>query len=211
MQIKEPLNFASIIANSVEKYANNNALGFIDEGYMTYAEMGKQIVAVQAFLTKLGVYSGDKVIIYSQNMPNWGVVYFALQCSGIVAVPVLPDFSMQELENVIKHSESKAMFVSESLRYKLTETDTSTLESIILLDNYEVLSPKQEIKFDIKAESDISYQPKENEMAVLIYTSGTTGNSKGVMLSQKNLISNIIQSGAVQKITEDFKFLSVLP
>ncbi len=212
MKTNISLNFTSIIANSVKKFANNKALGFVDEEYMTYAEMGRNISAMQAFLTSLGITHGDKVIIYSQNSPNWGVVYFALQCSGIIAVPVLPDFSPTELENVIKHSESKAMFVSESLRYKLNDIDTTTLQSIIKIENYEVLSTeKPEVLFNPNATSTIAYIPEENEMAVLLYTSGTTGNSKGVMLSQKNIISNVIQSGAVQEITEDFKFLSVLP
>lgn len=212
MQEYSTLNFNQLISDSVEKYANNNALGFIDEGYITYAEMGQQISAVQAFLSNLGIKQGDKAIIYSQNSPNWGIVYFALQCSGIVAVPVLPDFSPAELENVIKHSESKAIFISDSLKYKLNETDTSSLKTIISIENYELIrSDKSDVEFDKNAKSDISYVPDENELSVLIYTSGTTGSSKGVMLSQKNIISNVIQSGAVQKITEDFQFLSVLP
>jgi long-chain acyl-CoA synthetase len=212
MPVENTYSFTSFIANSVKKYANNNALGFIDEGYITYAEMGRQISAVQTFLSNLGITQGDKVIIYSQNSPNWGIVYFALQCSGIVAVPVLPDFSPAELENVIKHSESKAIFISDSLKYKLDECDTSTLNSIISIEKFELIrSDKTDVEFDKNAKSDISYIPEENELSVLIYTSGTTGNSKGVMLSQKNIISNVIQSGAVQKITQDFQFLSVLP
>ncbi|WP_346854858.1 AMP-binding protein [uncultured Draconibacterium sp.] len=212
MQKENSYSFTSFISNSVKNYANNNALGFLDEGYITYAEMGQQISAVQAFLSNLGISQGDKVIIFSQNSPNWGVVYFALQCSGIVAVPVLPDFGPSELENVIKHSESKAIFISDSLKYKLDECDASTLDTIVSIEKFELVrSSKTEVTFDKNATSNISYVPEENELSVLIYTSGTTGNSKGVMLSQKNIISNVIQSGAVQTITEDFQFLSVLP
>jgi long-chain acyl-CoA synthetase len=212
MQTDNPYSFTFLINNSVTKYANNKALGFIDEEYMTYAEMGRQISAMQVFLNDLGIAKGDKVIIYSQNMPNWGVVYFALQCSGIVAVPVLPDFSPSELQNVIKHSESKVMFISENLEYKLKNMDTSSLNAVIQIDNYKIITPTEtKLCFNAAASCDIAHQPAENELAVLLYTSGTTGNSKGVMLSQKNIISNIIQSGTVQKITEDFRFLSVLP
>ena len=117
MQTDIQYNFTSLISNSVAKFANNNALGFINEDYLSYTELGQKISAVQAFLSKLGINTGDKVIIYSQNSPNWGVVYFALQCSGIVVVPVLPDFSSAELENVIKHSEAKTIFISESFFY----------------------------------------------------------------------------------------------
>ncbi|WP_303919567.1 AMP-binding protein [Draconibacterium sediminis] len=205
-------SFSSFISESVKNYANNEALGFIDGDYLTYAEMGRKISAVQAFLEKLGIEEGDKVIIYSQNMPNWGVVYFALQCSGIVAVPVLPDFSPVELENVIKHSESKAMFISSSLQYKLNDVDASTLNVIVKIDDFSLLKAEDKsVVFDKNARSDKAYQPKENELAVLIYTSGTTGNSKGVMLSQKNILANVVQSAAVQEIREEFRFLSVLP
>ncbi len=205
-------SFSSFVSVSVKNYANNKALGFIDGDYLTYAEMGRKISAVQTFLEKLGICAGDKVIIYSQNMPNWGVVYFALQCSGIVAVPVLPDFSPVELENVIKHSGSKAMFISISLQYKLKEADTSTLNVIINTDDFSLLKAEDKsVVFDGNKSSNKAYTPKENELAVLIYTSGTTGNSKGVMLSQQNILANVVQSAAVQEIREDYHFLSVLP
>jgi len=212
METNDQLNFATLIPEVVKKYAHNKALGFVDEEMMTYAEMGKQISAVKAFLEALEIKQGDKVVIYSQNMPNWGIVYFALQCLGIVAVPVLPDFNPFELENVLLHSEAKAVFISQSLEYKLTEVKKDIPEIKIRIDNFEVIeSNKKEVAFDEKAESNTLYFSKANEMAILIYTSGTTGDSKGVMLSQKNVITNAIQSGNVQNIPEHFRFLSVLP
>lgn len=212
MEIKDKLNFATLIPEVVSKFANHNALGFVDEEMMTYAEMGRKISAVKVFLEALEIKQGDKVVIYSQNMPNWGIVYFALQCLGIVAVPVLPDFNPFELENVLKHSESKAIFISQSLEYKLAELKNNFPEIIIRIDNFEVI--KSNIKgvvFDENAKSDTLYFSKPDEMAILLYTSGTTGDSKGVMLSQKNVIYNAFQSGEVQNVPEHSRFLSVLP
>lgn len=212
MEINSQLNFATIIPDVVSKYANHKALGFAGEELMTYAEMGNKISAVKAFLEALEIKHGDKVIIYSQNMPNWGIVYFALQCLGIVVVPVLPDFNPFELENVLLHSEAKAIFISESLEYKLVEVKNDLLEIKIRIDNFEVLkSNKPGIVFDETAKSATSYLPKEDELAILLYTSGTTGDSKGVMLSQKNVIANAIQADHIQLIPEHFKFLSILP
>lgn len=212
MKTYDQLNFATIIPNVVTKYANNKAMGFVDEEMITYAEMGKQINATKAFLEVLEINKGDKVVIYSQNMPNWGIVYFALQCMGIVVVPVLPDFNSFELENVLLHSEAKAIFISQSLEYKLAEVKKDMLEIKIRIDNYEVLeSKKQNIAFDEKANCNTLYFSKEDELSILLYTSGTTGDSKGVMLSQKNVIANAIQSDNVQIIDENFRFLSVLP
>ena len=146
METYGQLDFATIIPNVVSKYANHKALGFIDEEKMTYAEMGQKISAVKAFLEALNIKQGDKVVIYSQNMPNWGIVYFALQCLGIIVVPVLPDFNAFELENVLKHSEAKAVFVSKSLEYKLAEVKEDLLEVKIRLDNFEILESKIKIK-----------------------------------------------------------------
>jgi long-chain acyl-CoA synthetase len=128
MESYEHLNFATLIPEVVKKFANNKALGFVDEEMITYAEMGKKISAVKAFLEALEIKQGDKVVIYSQNTPNWGIVYFALQCLGIVAVPVLPDFNPFELENVLLHSEAKAIFISQSLEYKLAEVKKISLK-----------------------------------------------------------------------------------
>jgi len=212
METYEHLNFATLIPEVIKKYANHKALGFVGEEMMTYAEMGEKISAVKAFLEALEIKQGDKVVIYSQNMPNWGIVYFALQCLGIVAVPVLPDFNPFELENVIQHSEAKAIFISQSLEYKLAELKNDIPEIKIRIDNFEIIkSGKKEIAYDEKAESDTLYFSKPDEMAILLYTSGTTGDSKGVMLSQSNVITNAFQSGQVQIIPEHFRFLSVLP
>lgn len=204
--------FAEIIPKVVLAYASHNALGFIDEKALTYNEMGKMIKAVMAFSENLNLNQGDKVAILSQNMPNWGVSYFAMQCMGIIAVPILPDFSSKEIENVLNHSETKGIFVSESLEFKLSEINTPNIESIIRIDDFSVLKSNViGVKFDSGSQPEHSYKIDENELAILLYTSGTTGESKGVMLSQKNVISNAIQSGNVQEVSPGDRFLSVLP
>ena len=104
--------FKNIIPEVVSKYGNNNALGFVDEEFISYTQMGKRIDAVMAYMEALGIEPGDRVILYSQNMPNWGIVYFATQCMGVVVVPVLPDFNAYELGNIIEHSGAKAIFIS---------------------------------------------------------------------------------------------------
>jgi long-chain acyl-CoA synthetase len=206
------LSFSTIIPDVVSRFAQNNALGYVNEKPMTYAQMGKQIEAVKAFLEASEIIPGDRVAIYSQNMPNWGVVYFALQCMGVVAVPVLPDFNSFELQNVLNHSEAKAIFISKSLEFKLKEVKSEFVELIVRIDDFNILEGgKQSFVFDENAKCTNTYQPDENELAILLYTSGTTGESKGVMLSQKNVISNAFQTECVQKILDTDKFLSVLP
>ena len=134
MQSDSQLNFSTIIPEVVSKYAHNKALGFVDEEYLTYAQMGKQIDAVMAFLEAFEIKPGDRVVIFSQNMPNWGIVYFALQCMGIVAVPVLPEFNVHELQNVLQHSGAKMIFVSKNLEYKLAELNKDFVEVVVRID-----------------------------------------------------------------------------
>jgi len=212
MKTYDTLSFSNFIPDVVSRFANNNALGYVDEPAMTYAQMGKNIEAVKAFLEAGNIKPGDKVAIYSQNMPNWGVVYFALQCMGVVAVPILPDFNAHELQNVLKHSEAKVIFISKSLESRLKEVDSEFIEMAIRIDDYQVLKGENNaFVFDENAKCTGDYTPLEDELAILLYTSGTTGDSKGVMLSQKNVLTNVIQSGGVQEILEKDKFLSVLP
>ncbi len=212
MKTYDQLNFSNFIPDVVSRFANNNALGYVDEPAMTYAQMGKNIEAVKAFLEAGNIKPGDRVAIYSQNMPNWGVVYFALQCMGVVAVPILPDFNAHELQNVLEHSEAKVIFISKSLESRLKEVESEFIEMAIRIDDYQVLKGENSVfVFDENAKCTGDYIPQEDELAILLYTSGTTGDSKGVMLSQKNVLTNVIQSGSVQEILENDKFLSVLP
>ena len=212
MKASKNYSFSTFIPEVVAKFSDRKALGYVDEEYLTYSQMGKQIAAAQAFCKALELNPGDRVVIYSQNMPNWGVVYFALQCSGIVCVPVLPDFNSHELENVLEHSEAKAIFISEGLEYKLKEAKKNFIQHTIRLEDLSLLSGNdQSPVYNPEASYTSDYVAPEDELAILLYTSGTTGNSKGVMLSQKNVIFNAYQSGLVQPIKPDDSFLSVLP
>ena len=204
--------FKNIIPEVVSKYGNNNALGFVGEEFISYTQMGRSIGAVMAYMEALGIKPGDRVILYSQNMPNWGIVYFATQLMGVVVVPVLPDFNAFELGNIIEHSETKAIFISESLDFKLAKVENVDVDLVIRLDDFTLLKAKDtSVRFDENMQHQKSYSPNEDEMSVLLYTSGTTGTPKGVMLSQRNLITNIYQCNNVQEILPTDRFLSVLP
>jgi len=212
METYKTLTFASILPEIISKFPNNNALGFVDETPIKYKELGGLINATMAFLENLNINPGDKVIIYSQNMPNWGIVYLALHSMGVIAVPVLPDFNTNELSNVLNHSDAKTVFVSNSLKSKLLNIENLTVDAIIELDDFSMISDNnKKLIFNEKATPKNTYAIDENELAVLLYTSGTTGDSKAVMLSQKNIIINAFQSNEMQTINPDDRFLSVLP
>ncbi len=206
------LTFPALFKQSATKNPDNIALSFVGEKSLSYLEVEKHIDAVISFLEKLGVQPEDKIAILSANMPNWGITYLAITFMGAVAVPMLPDFTPLEVENVLDHSESRVLFVSASLAPKLTDIKTDGLNHIVGIDDFSLVGPdKTTVEFDMSLSPLNKYRVREDDLAVLIYTSGTTGNSKGVMLSHKNIAVNAIQGGKIHPLDKTDRLLSILP
>ena len=113
-----PLTFPAIFSETVRKHGQLNAMSFVGEKPITYNEINSQINSLITLLEKLKIKPGNRVAILSSNMPNWGISYYAITFMGCVVVPLLPDFSPSEIENILIHSEAKAIFVSENLETK---------------------------------------------------------------------------------------------
>lgn len=177
---------------------------------LTYRQLESKIQEVILTLKNLAIAPGDRVAILSTNMPNWGVAYYAITFMGAVAVPLLPDFHVLEIENILMHSGSKVIFVSEGLQQKISQVKPGLIHSVIRIENFSRIGMAEETQKS-QVESAVSSPVSENDLAVIIYTSGTTGKSKGVMLSHRNLCFTAIKSGRVQEISEHDRFLSVLP
>jgi long-chain acyl-CoA synthetase len=204
------LTFPALLKRSVDLFADRPALAYVADTPITYHDFYERVLAVVVMMEKIGIKPGDKVAILSANMPNWGVVYFAITYMGAVVVPLLPDFSEQEIKNVFEHSESKAMFVSRALITKVEKLRLSHLKSRIHIEDFTVCKGK-EVMFKLGEKPKNQYVVEEDMLAAIIYTSGTTGKSKGVMLSHKNICSNAVASRTVQDIGPEDRFLSILP
>ena len=211
--LKNPeFTIPSIFDSTVKRFAGYNALSLVGETPMTYSRLKSRVFALISFLEKKGINKGDKVAILSANMPQWGVAYFAITSMGAIAVPLLPDFHPSEISTILEHSEAKILFISSSLKAKMNEINVNTLQSMISIEDYSVISMDQaNITFDPDAMPDKEYIVEEDDLASIIYTSGTTGNSKGVMLSHKNICFTAQKSAIIQPINENDRFLSVLP
>lgn len=204
---------------SVIKYGNCPAVGFVDETPYTYSQFYQRVEAVVAMLEQQGIKQGDRVAILSLNCPNWGIAYFAIAFMGAVVVPILPDFHKNEIENVLNHSETKFLFVSESLYRRITETHLDYVKQISLIEDFSLVpfgTNTKDLKnivsaFDETAVPVREYDPQPEDLASIIYTSGTTGKSKGVMLSNKNLVFTAINSGKIHYMDTTDRLLSLLP
>ncbi|MEG2370945.1 MAG: AMP-binding protein [Alistipes sp.] len=193
-----------LVKNSVEKFASKIAYTMYEGDNVTFAEVGERISKVQELLLSAGLKEGDKVAILSSNMPNWGVCYLAVTSAGMVIVPILPDFSGEELDQIIAHSEAKALFVSDKLFAKLSKTTIDSLHVVIRTKNLGVIAQK------IHAKGSMAI-PKPEDLAAIIYTSGTTSKPKGVMLTHYNLCTHIKICATIFPVDGDDVFLSVLP
>lgn len=202
-----PLTLQSLIEYSVTKFASQPAVSFVDGQPISYNELGNEIKRISSLLYSYGLTTGDKIALFSQNMPNWVIAYFAVVSNGLIIVPILPDFTAEETENVLIHSEAKAIFISEKLYPKLADKTFPNLILTIISDNFCVKNATIEPS-DIKRPI---VKVKESDVAAIIYTSGTTGRSKGVVLTHANITFVAMQSYEVSPIYQHDVFLSFLP
>ncbi len=212
MQDFSILTLPALLQRSVEKFGELPAVAFVGETPLTYSEFNKRRLSIISLLEKLEIQPGDRVALLSANMPNWGVAYFAITSMGAVVVPILPDFSVNEIENVLTHSEASAIFISQGLKSKIVNLKPENLLHRILIDDLSLIETNREgIRFNEGSNPVKKYKVADDDLAAIIYTSGTTGKSKGVMLTHKNICSNAIASRSIQEINPEDRFLSVLP
>ena len=177
------------------------------EGSYTYATFKNECDALSKVLTQYGIGAGDKVAILSTNMPNWSVAFFSTVVFGRISIPILPDSSENEVTNIINHSESKVLFVAKKMVGKVSKEVMEKMTLVIELDTLEIIKADEE-KFTCDGRTAV---PTPDEIATIIYTSGTTGSAKGVVLTHRNLASNVITCYHSCKRTEKDRWLSILP
>lgn len=203
----ENFTLARLLDRSLELFSDNDSFGNVGEKAMTYAEFHKRVMQMVKLLKAHGISKGDRVLLLSENMPNWGVAYFAVTYFGAVIVPVLPDFHPSDVHRIMEHSGAKAAFASSKYQETIASCPNSLIDFSINLNtltmNHELDTSNKEIQ-----ETTV---PQEEDLAAIIYTSGTTGNSKGVMLSHKNLVTNAMSAHVQITIYPDDVFLSILP
>lgn len=190
-------------------YSKNQYTQWYDtkEGGYTFNSFKGKSDSLSKKLTQYGIGAGDKVAILSQSMPNWSVAFFSIVPFGRIAIPILPDSSPNEVANILEHSESKVIFVSQRLASKVSQEIRDKMTLVIDLDTFEVIK-SDDNKFTCDGRTSI---PTPDDIATIIYTSGTTGSAKGVVLSHRNLASNVITCYHSCKRTEKDRWLSVLP
>jgi long-chain acyl-CoA synthetase len=179
------------------------------------------IYATARQLQTWGVRKGDRVVLLSENRPEWAIADFACLLLGAVDVPIYATQTAEQCEFVLQNSEAKIAFVSSRQQYeKLASIRAQTaIEYVILMDDapeFTDVVPMQSFLGDAPQDEDPELDPigekiDPDDLATLIYTSGTTGTPKGVMLTHGNIASNLNVSLDMFDLNKNDLCISFLP
>lgn len=161
----------------------------------------------------------DKIAIISKNRPEWVLLDLAVQQIGAVLIPVYPTIGEPDLEFILKDSGVKMIFVNDQSLFekvKNVKPNLPELNEIIAFEKTDGIKHWKEILQPATGDilnklKEISDKIKYEDLATIIYTSGTTGIPKGVMLSHKNILSNVLDSMPCFPPGDNLKALSFLP
>ncbi|MFQ5883128.1 MAG: AMP-binding protein [Candidatus Methylomirabilales bacterium] len=180
----------------------------------SYGEVADQVHRLATFLSRLQVAQRDRVVLFSESRPEWCVAYLGIVASGATAVPLDTQLSDQELQNLLLHSESRALVVSEGQLAQVRPliARLPLRPEIILLDDEKAppgIHPLSEILE--RTEKGSLPSPAPEEIASILYTSGTTGSPKGVMLTHRNFLSNSSALKGLNVCGPEDNVLALLP
>jgi long-chain acyl-CoA synthetase len=189
-----------------------------------YKEVAKTIMSLQLFYQIMGLQRGDKIAVLGRNSANWGATFLSAVSSGLVIVPVLPDFNKNDTNHIVKHSESKIVIGAKSLLDKIDLENLPSVQAVLALEDFSYHSAKDEnvqykindsfqyyIKNELQKNSFAFLEWEPNETCVISYTSGTSGFTKGVMIPERSLVSNIIYAREHMPLKPGNKIVSFLP
>jgi len=173
-------------------------------------------------MMELGYKRGDKIATVSNSRPEWNFIDMGLALAGYVHVPIYPTISEEEYVHIFNNSETRFVIVSDKSLYNKLKPLVDKIDSIkdiYSINEVEGVKNWEEIVDLGKANEDkhkqvledIKNAIKPEEMVTIIYTSGTTGNSKGVMISHNNLVSNFLATAKIQPLKHGHTVLSFLP
>ena len=165
--------------------------------HYTFREVAEQVARLRNYFQAMGIRQGDKIALCGRNCANWAISYLAIASYGAVIVSVLHEFSGEDIEKLINHSESRMLIVGPYVWKNMCAEHMPGLESIVSLTDFSLIATKRE---GVEISKEPLNVPQNNhiftvrdidDLLLINYTSGSTGSPKGVMLTYRNVSANI--------------------
>lgn len=227
--MKKTPSFNAYIEKSIKNHWNLNALTDYKGKTLQYQDVARKIEKLHILFENGGIAKGDKIALCARNSSHWAVAYFAILTYGAVVVPVQSEFTPEQIYNIVNHSESKLLFVGDTIAANITIETMPIVEAIVYLSDFSLRACKSE-KLTFAREhlnelfgkkypkyfrkEHVAYHLDESEeLAIINYTSGTTGFSKGVMLPYRALWGNLdfMMHDLAPHVPAGSNILSILP
>ena len=200
-------SFNELIEKSVIEHWDLDALTDYKGKTLQYHAVARKIEKIHIMFEASGVQKGDRIALCGRNSSMWAAAFLATLTYGAVAVPVLHEFTPEQIHNIVNHSESKILFVGDVVATEIDATKMPALEGIIYLPDLSLtLSRTEKLTYAREHLNEMFgkkypkyFRPEHvhyyreqspDELALINYTSGTTGNSKGVMIPYRAMWSN---------------------
>lgn len=223
-------SFTKLIEQAIIDHWELDALTDFKGATLQYRDVARKIEKLHILFQNSGLNKGDKVAICGRNSSHWAVVFLATLTYGAVAVPILHEFTKEQVHNIVNHSEAKLLFVGDVVSTMIEADEMPQLEGIIYTPDFSLIVSRSE-KLSYARENlnaifgqnypkyfrkeHVNYHKEESpeELLLINYTSGTTGFSKGVMIPARALWSNFDFAMGVlgEKVHKGDKIISILP
>ncbi len=223
-------NFNTLIEKSIIENWNLDALTDYKGITLQYHDVARKIEKLHIMFESSGVQRGDKIALCGRNSAGWASAFLATLTYGAVAVPILHEFTPDQIHNIVNHSGAKLLFAGDVVSTQVDPTKMPDIEGIIYIPDYSLLFSRSDKltfarehlnemfgkKFPkyFRAEH-VNYYKEQSpdELALINYTSGTTGFSKGVMIPYRAIWSNYDFACHVMgnNVKKGDNVLSVLP
>lgn len=206
--MEEIKSFNACIEDSIKKHWNLDALTDYKGATLQYQDVARKIEKLHILFENCGIQKGDKIALCGRNMSNWAVAFLGTLTFGAVAVPILHEFTPDQIHNIVNHSEAKLLFVGDVVATQIDPAKMPDIEGIINIPDYSLMISrtdkltyarehlneffgKKYPKYFRKEMVNYYKEQSPDELALINYTSGTTGFSKGVMVPYRAMWSNL--------------------
>jgi len=215
---------ANLYNSSFHKNWEKIAFSDFEGKDFTYKDIATIIKSLHLFYQLTGIQKGDKIVVLGRNSAHWGAVFLSAISAGLVVVPILPDFDEENTNHIINHSEAKVVLGAKSLLDKIKPDKAPNLQVVVVLEDFSFYSASDEnMKYKLNdgfqyyQENELTQtafqfeERKPEDLCVISYTSGTSGTTKGVMIPERSLVSNIVFGQENMPLKSGDKIVSFLP